>query len=89
MKKVGHGRAMRSVATMKRKYGLKSSKRSDFNPDYSRCVGVDLEKSLFHWGIAPGMWFRQVTYDVKLTNLQSLPPSSENPFKEQTRRLSS
>jgi cell wall assembly regulator SMI1 len=22
-----------------------------FNPDYSRCVGVDLEKSLFHWGL--------------------------------------
>jgi hypothetical protein len=31
-------------------------------------------ESLFHWGIVPGLSFRQVTQDVKLTNLQNLPP---------------
>jgi hypothetical protein len=47
------------------------------------------EESLFHWGIVPGLWFRRVTHDVKLTNLQNLPPRPENRFKGQTRRLSS
>ncbi len=28
-------------------------------------------ESLFHWDIAPGLWFRQVTPDVELTNLQN------------------
>jgi hypothetical protein len=60
-----------------------------FSPDYLRCVGVDLEKSLFHCAIAPGMWFRQVTHDVKLTNLQNLPPGPENRFNGEIRRLSS
>jgi hypothetical protein len=35
-------------------------------------------ESLFHWDIAPSLWFRQVTHDVKLTNLQNLPPRPEN-----------
>jgi hypothetical protein len=43
---------------------------------------------LFHWGIAPSLWIRQVTHDMKLTNLQNLPPRSENRFKGQTQRLS-
>ena len=47
------------------------------------------EESLFHWGIVPGLWFRRVTHDVKLTNLQNLPPRPENAFKGKTRRLSS
>ena len=46
-------------------------------------------ESLFHWGIVRGLWFRQLTQDVKLTNLQTLPPRSENRFKGETRRLSS
>jgi hypothetical protein len=29
-------------------------------------------ESLFHWVIVPSLWFRQVTQDVKLTNLQNL-----------------
>jgi hypothetical protein len=51
--------------------------------------GRRLGEYLFHWGIVPGLWFRQVTHDVKLTNLQYLPPRRENRFKGQTRRLSS
>jgi hypothetical protein len=47
------------------------------------------EESLFHWGIATGLWFQQVTYDAKLANLQNLRPRPENRFKGQTRRLSS
>jgi hypothetical protein len=46
-------------------------------------------ESLFHWRIVPGLWFRQVTCDVKLANLQNLSPRPENRFKEKTRRLSS
>jgi hypothetical protein len=46
-------------------------------------------ESLYRWGIVRGLWFRQVTHDVKLTNLQRLPPRLENRFKEQHRRLSS
>jgi hypothetical protein len=46
-------------------------------------------ESLIHTGIVPGLWFRQVTHDVKLTNLQNLPPRPKNRFKEQHRRLSS
>ncbi len=46
-------------------------------------------ESLFHWGIVPGLWFRQFTHDVKFTNLQYLPPRPENHFKGKTRRLSS
>jgi hypothetical protein len=46
-------------------------------------------ESLFHWGIALGLWFRQVTHGVKLANLQNLSPLQENRFKGQTRRLSS
>jgi hypothetical protein len=46
-------------------------------------------ESLLHWGIVRGLWFRQVTHDVKLTNLQSLPLRTENRLKGQTRRLSS
>jgi hypothetical protein len=30
-------------------------------------------ESLIHWDVAPGLWFRQVTHAVKLTNLQNLP----------------
>jgi hypothetical protein len=41
-------------------------------------------ESLFHWGIVPRLWFRQVTQDVKLTNLQNLPPRPENAFKEKS-----
>jgi hypothetical protein len=39
-------------------------------------------ESLFHWDIAPSLWFRQVTHDVKLTNLQNLPPRPENRSKD-------
>jgi hypothetical protein len=46
-------------------------------------------ESLFHWGVAQTLWFQQVTHDVKLTNLQNLPPPPENAFKGKTRRLSS
>ena len=46
-------------------------------------------ESLFHWDTVPSLWFRQVTHDVKLTNLQNLPPRQETNFKGQTRRLSS
>jgi hypothetical protein len=46
-------------------------------------------ESLVHWGIVGVLWFRQVTHDVKLKNLQNLPPRPENRFKGQTRRLSS
>jgi hypothetical protein len=28
-------------------------------------------ESLFHWGIAPRLWFQQVTHDVKFTNLKT------------------
>jgi hypothetical protein len=35
-----------------------------FNPDYSRCVGVDMEKACFDRGIVPSLWFRQFTHDV-------------------------
>jgi hypothetical protein len=51
--------------------------------------GRRLGESLFHWGVAPSLWFRQVTQDVKLINSQSLPVRQENRFKDQTRRLSS
>jgi hypothetical protein len=47
------------------------------------------ESLFFHWGIVPGLWFRQVTHDVKLANSQNLPPRLEDCFKVQTRRLSS
>jgi hypothetical protein len=46
-------------------------------------------ESLFHWGIVSGLSFRQFTHDVKLTNLQNLPPRLEDRFKGQARRLSS
>jgi hypothetical protein len=46
-------------------------------------------ESLFRFGVAPIGWFRQVAQDVKLTNLQSLPPRAEVRFTGQTRRLSS
>ena len=46
-------------------------------------------ESLFHWGIAAGLWFRQVTHDVKFTNLRNLPLRPKNRFKGQTLRLSS
>jgi hypothetical protein len=46
-------------------------------------------ESLFHRDIARGLWFRQVTHDVKLTNLQNLPPRPENGFNREIRRLSS
>ena len=46
-------------------------------------------ESLIHRDIARGLWFRQVTHDVKLTNLQNLPPRPENRFNGETRRLSS
>jgi hypothetical protein len=45
--------------------------------------------SLIHWRIVSGLWFRQVTHDVKLTNLKNLRKRPENRFKGQTRRLSS
>jgi hypothetical protein len=51
--------------------------------------GRRLGESLFHWGIVRGLWFRQVTHDVKLPNLQSLPLCTENRFNGETRRLSS
>jgi hypothetical protein len=38
-------------------------------------------ESLFHWDIAASLWFRQLTHDVKLTNLQNLPPRPENRSK--------
>jgi hypothetical protein len=41
-------------------------------------------ESLFHSGFVPGLSFRQVTQDVKLTNLQSSPQRRENRFKGQT-----
>ncbi len=41
-------------------------------------------ESLFHWVFVPGLSFWQVTQDVKLTNLQNLPPRRENRFKGQT-----
>jgi hypothetical protein len=79
-----------------------NTRPDDISPDYSRCVGVDTAKAcfigvllvslgycLFHWGIVPSLWIRKVTYDVKLTNLQSLPPRPQNRFKGKTRRLSS
>ena len=44
------------------------------NPNYSRCVGVKIEKACFDWGIVPSLWFRQFTHDVKLLNLQKLSP---------------
>jgi hypothetical protein len=50
----------------------------DFNPDYSRGMGVEIEKACFDWGIVPSLWFRQFTHDVKLTNLQNLPPPGES-----------
>jgi hypothetical protein len=28
-------------------------------------------ESLFHWGVAPSLWFGQFTHDVKLTNLRN------------------
>jgi hypothetical protein len=40
-------------------------------------------ESLFHWIIVPRLPFRQVTQDVKLTNLQNLLPRRENRFKGQ------
>jgi hypothetical protein len=46
-------------------------------------------ESLFHWDIASGLWFRQVTQEVKLTNLQNLPPRPKSRFNGETRRLSS
>jgi hypothetical protein len=58
-------------------------------PGFFTMRGRRTGESLFHWDIVPGLWFRQVTYDVKLTNLQNLPPRPENRFKGQTRRLSS
>jgi hypothetical protein len=62
-----------------------------FIPGYSRCVGVELAKACFIGVLlqAPSLWFRQVTHDMKLTNLQNLPPRPENRFKGQARRLSS
>jgi hypothetical protein len=39
-------------------------------------------ESLFHWNIAPSLWFRQVTHDVKLTNLKNLHKRPENRSKE-------
>jgi hypothetical protein len=39
-------------------------------------------ESLFHWAIVPSLWFRQVTHDVKFTNLQNLPPRPENRSKD-------
>ena len=41
-------------------------------------------ESLFHWVFVPRLSFWQVTQDVKLTNLQNLPPRRENRVKGQT-----
>jgi hypothetical protein len=30
-------------------------------------------ENLFHWDVAPRLWFRQVTHAMKLTNSQNLP----------------
>jgi hypothetical protein len=38
--------------------------------------GRQPEESLFHWDIASGLLFRQVTHEVKLTNLQKLASAS-------------
>jgi hypothetical protein len=46
-------------------------------------------EGLFHWDVARGLWFRQVTHDVKLTNLQNLPPRPEKRLKSQIQRLNS
>ena len=40
-------------------------------------------ETLFHWRIVSGLSLWQVTQDVKLTNLQNLPPSRENRLKGQ------
>ncbi len=68
---------------------LVQSHLSRFIPDYFTMRGRRHGESLFDWGIVQGLWFRQVTHDVKLTNLQNLPPRLENRFKGHTRRLSS
>jgi hypothetical protein len=44
-------------------------------------------ESLFHLDIAPSLWFRQVTHDVKWTNMHNFSPRPENRFKGQSRRL--
>jgi hypothetical protein len=41
-------------------------------------------ESLLHWAIVPSLWFQQVTHDVKLSNLQNLPPRLESRFKGHT-----
>jgi hypothetical protein len=46
-------------------------------------------RKLVSLGYCSSLWFRKVTHDVKLTNLQNLPPRPENRFNGQTRRLSS
>jgi hypothetical protein len=40
-------------------------------PDYSRGVGVEIEKAYIPLSVVPGLWFRQFTNDIKLTNLQT------------------
>jgi hypothetical protein len=59
------------------------------NPGLLTMRGRRHAESLFHWVIVPGLSFRQVTQDVKLTNLKNLPPHPKDHFKGQTRRLSS
>jgi hypothetical protein len=58
--------------------------RSQFHPGLFTMRGRRHGESLFHWGIVSGLSFRQVTHDVKLTNLQNLPPRRENRFKGKT-----
>jgi hypothetical protein len=60
-----------------------------FQPALFTMRGRRHGESLFHWAIVPSLWFPQVTHDMKLTNLQNLPPPPENAFKGKTRRLSS
>jgi hypothetical protein len=44
---------------------------------------------LFHWDIAPSLWFRQVTHDVKIDEFAKLDSASGESLKGQTRHLSS
>jgi hypothetical protein len=61
---------------------------SVMNPDYSRGVGIEIEKTCFIAGTVANLWYRQFTPDVKWTNLQSLSPRQQNRLKARTRRMS-
>ena len=68
-----------------RAFGIVENSDSDrFQPGLFTMRGRRPGEVLFHWDIGPSLWFRQITHDVKLTSLQSLPPRLENRFKGQT-----